>query len=83
MEIVITFILLCILCELTIIVIGLAKLGKQKMEEETEEAEHKGRRDTQGVFANPLGDSYRKNKGLYVPIKPGSVMLDGDEEDEV
>lgn len=70
--------LLMIVIELTAI---LFKLPEEKtiIKEETK----KTRRDTQGIFANPLGDSYRKNKGLYVPVKPGSVMLDGDEEDEV
>lgn len=40
------------------------------------------RRDVYGTFKTPLGDSYRKNsKNLYVPIKPNSKMLDGDEEE--
>lgn len=49
-----------------------------------EKGAHASRREVYGTFQNPLGDSYRKNKGLYVPIKPNSKMLDGDdEEDEV
>lgn len=71
--------LLIITIELTLIYAGGAEERKGSKEEVK-----KTRRDIYGVFANPLGDSYRKNsKELYVPIKPGSKMLDGDEEDEV
>lgn len=42
------------------------------------------RRDIYGTFQNPLGDSYRKNTNhQYVPIKPYSKMLDGDDEDGI
>ena len=41
------------------------------------------RRDVYGVYRNPLGDSYRKNsKNLYVPIKPGTKMIESSEDDE-
>lgn len=84
MEIVSIVLLLIITFELTIILLGLIKLGKESSESEVKEVERKGRRDTEGIFANPLGDSYRKSsKKLYVPIIPNSKMLDGDEEDEV
>lgn len=59
-----------------------ALLLNDKKEEEKESA-HTSRREVYGTFHNPLGDSYRKNRGLYVPIKPNSKMLDGDEEDGV
>ena len=52
--------------------------------DEKEEEEHKSRRDVYGIYKNPLGDTYRKNtKNQYVPIKPNSKMIDGDDEDEV
>ena len=36
------------------------------------------RREITGMFKDPLGDKYRKNKeGLYTPIRPSR----GDEED--
>lgn len=65
-----------------------ALLLYDKKDEDTELKIEKGartsRREVYGTFQNPLGDSYRKNRGLYVPIKPNSKMLDGDdEEDEV
>ncbi len=42
------------------------------------------RREVYGTFQNPLGDTYRKNsRKQYVPIKPNSKMLDGDEEDGI
>ena len=58
-----------------------------KIEKEEEEGKkdgaHTSRREVYGTFQNPLGDNYRKNRGLYVPIKPNSKMLDGDDEDGV
>lgn len=59
-----------------------ALLLNDKKEEEKESA-HTSRREVYGTFHNPLGDSYRKNKGLYVPIKPNSKMLDGEDEDGI
>lgn len=42
------------------------------------------RREIEGTFQNPLGDTYRKNtKGQLRPIIPRAKMLDGDEDDEV
>ena len=78
MEVVIIMFLFLISVELALIII---RLTEDKLE--IPEKEHKSRREIQGTFANPLGDSYRKNKGLYVPIVPNSKMLDGDEDDEV
>jgi hypothetical protein len=49
--------------------------------DEAKEQKVNPRREIYGTFHNPLGDSYRKNKGLYVPIKPNSKMLDGDDEE--
>ena len=55
-----------------------------KKDEEKERGVHTSRREVYGTFQNPLGDSYRKNsKSQYVPIRPYSKMLDGDEKDEV
>lgn len=52
-------------------------------EEEEEEDAHTTRRDVHGTFKHPLGDSYRKNtKGQYVPIRPNSRMIDGDDEED-
>lgn len=79
MEVVVVMLLVVIAIELALILIRLTEEKK----EEVETKEHKTRRDTEGVFANPLGDSYRRHKGLYVPIQPNSKMLDGDEDDEV
>ena len=59
-----------------------ALLLNDKKEEEKESV-HTSRREVYGTFHNPLGDSYRKNKGLYVPIKPNSKMLDGEDEDGI
>ena len=78
MEVVIIMILVFIAVELALILI---RLTEEKLE--IPEKEHINRREIKGTFSNPLGDSYRKNNGLYVPIKPGSTMLDGDEDDEV
>ena len=72
--------LVLISIELALIIV---RLTEDKIKNEEKEEEHRSRRDTVGVFSNPLGDSYRKKKGLYVPIVPNSKMLDGDEEDEV
>lgn len=79
MEVVITLFLLLISIELALIII---RLTEENDKNEKVEETHKTRRDIQGTFANPLGDSYRKNKGLYVPIRPGEKMLDGDERDD-
>ena len=57
-----------------------------KPKQEKEEVAHTTRRDVDGIYKNPLGDSYRKNKrNLYVPIKPGAKMIEssGDEEDGI
>lgn len=62
---------------------GALLLYDKKEKEEERESAHTSRREVYGTFHNPLGDSYRKNRGLYVPIKPNSKMLDGDEEDGV
>lgn len=78
MEVIVVMMLVVIAIELALILI---RLTEDKLE--IPEKEHTSRREIQGTFANPLGDSYRKNKGLYVPIVPGSKMLDGDEDDEV
>lgn len=52
--------------------------------DEKEERVHTSRREVYGTFHNPLGDTYRKNeKHQYVPIKPNSKMLDGDDVDEI
>lgn len=77
MEVIVVMMLVLISIELALILIRLTEDKKV----EVEEKEHKTRRDTQGIFADPLGDFYRKNKGLYVPIQPNSKMLDGDEEE--
>lgn len=78
MEVVIVMFLFLISIELALILINLTT-----RKEEKEEKTHSTRREIQGTFSNPLGDSYRKNRGLYVPVVPNSKMLDGDEEDEV
>ena len=78
MEVVVVMLLVVISIELALIII---RLTDDNIKREKEEEEHKSRRDVVGIFANPLGDSYRKNKGLYVPIVPNSKMLDGDEEE--
>ena len=78
MEVIVVMMLVVIAIELALILI---RLTEDKLE--IPEKGHTSRREIQGTFANPLGDSYRKNKGLYVPIVPGSKMLDGDEDDEV
>ena len=58
--------------------------GKDNNVKKEEESVHTSRRDVYGTFQNPLGDTYRKNsRSQYVPIHPGSKMLDGDEDDEV
>lgn len=62
---------------------GALLLYKKEEPEDKENARTSPRREVYGTFQNPLGDSYRKNKGLYVPIKPNSKMLDGDDEDGV
>ena len=50
--------------------------------EEKEVKKVSSRREVFGTFQNPLGDSYRKNNKMqYVPIKPNSKMLDGDDEE--
>lgn len=50
--------------------------------EEKVEKRVTSRREVYGTFQNPLGDSYRKNNKMqYVPIKPNSKMLDGDDEE--
>lgn len=52
--------------------------------EEAEKEERTSRREVNGTFKNPLGDGYRKNvKGQYVPIRPNSRMLGGDDEDDL
>lgn len=56
----------------------------QKLIERAKENERTARRDVNGTFGNPLADKYRKNeKGQYVPIRPNSKMIDGDEDDDV
>jgi hypothetical protein len=56
--------------------------GKQKKEEEKID-ERASRRETYGIYRNPLGDSYRKNnKSQYVPIKPGEKMIENSGDDE-
>ena len=61
--------------------IALILLKPDKKEEEEEE--RATRREVYGIYKNPLGDSYRKNrKNQYVPIKPGSKMIEGIGDDE-
>ena len=65
---------------------GLWLIFKSTPEKKEEEKvnERVSRRETYGIYRNPLGDSYRKNqKKLYVPIKPGAKMIEssGDEEE--
>lgn len=79
MEVAIIMFLFLISVELFLIIQELIK--KEKEKEEIEEAP-KGRREVHGVFSDPLGDFYRKNKGLYVPVVPGSKMLEGSEDEE-
>lgn len=63
---------------------GALILYDKKDKEEEKESAHTSRRDVYGTFHNPLGDTYRKNnRSQYVPIRPNSKMLDGDEEDGV
>lgn len=76
MEIVEVFLLFVIAVE------GVLMLRK-KPTYKIEEPSMANRRDVHGVYRNPLGDSYRKSsRNLYVPIKPGSKMIDSLEDDE-
>ena len=76
MEIVEIFLLFAIVVE------GAIALRK-KPSYKKEEPITTNRRDVHGVYRNPLGDNYRKSsRNLYVPIKPGSKMIDGLEDDE-
>ena len=79
MEVVVVMLLVVIAVELLLILMRLTEEKKLEAPEKTQT----NRREVQGIFSNPLGDSYRKNKGLYVPIVPNSKMLEGDEDDEV
>lgn len=65
---------------LFVIAIEGALLLYKKEEKREEEVSHTNRREVYGTFKDPY--SYRKNtRNQYVPIKPGSKMLDGDDEE--
>lgn len=78
--------LLMIAVELGLIIYDLKdKLEKEIKEDVLKELDsmRTTRRDVYGAFKAPLGDSYRKNiKGQYVPIRPNSKMIDGDDEED-
>jgi len=70
MEIIICLLLIAIVLELALLLYRKEQVEKVQ-----------SRRETYGVFANPLADKYRKNSdGLYRPVRP---YRGDDKEDEV
>lgn len=60
---------------------GALILYKKDEPKEEPKDERTSRRDVYGTFGNPLG--YRTNaRHQYVPIRPNSRMLDGNDGDD-